>query len=350
MIPHNKLFFGEQEICAVNRVLRSGYWAGGKVVGRLELELARCFAVKHAVCVGSGLAALRISLLALGIRTGARVLVPAYACVALANSVLAAGAEPVPVDCETENWNVDPEDFANLGQQRKAKAAIVVNTFGSPVGNEVFRRAGFPVIEDISHGFASADKPWHPVLRGEIGICSFYATKLIGGGEGGAVLTNNGRAAEFVRAWRDYADQAPCGRRLNDKMTDIEAALVLCKIKVLPKLIRERRRLACYYDALLNRIDRSRTEIASPVPDNGRLWYRYVIQFRRKRASGGLDFLKNKGIDACRPITKWTWRGQRDCPQADRAFRENVSLPLFVGLRSNQQRHVVGMLDLYCGR
>src|ERR1039458_7346111 len=100
LVPHNRLTFGEAECDAVMRTVRSGQWAQGPRVQELEAALARMSGVRHAVCVASGLAALRLALGALGIRSGDSVLVPAYSCVALANSVLAWGAAPVPVDVD----------------------------------------------------------------------------------------------------------------------------------------------------------------------------------------------------------------------------------------------------------
>ena len=99
-VPHNRLTFGEAECDAVLRTVRSGHWAQGPRVQELEAALARMSGVRHAVCVASGLAALRLALGALGIRAGDSVLVPAYSCVALANSVLAWGATPVPVEVD----------------------------------------------------------------------------------------------------------------------------------------------------------------------------------------------------------------------------------------------------------
>src|SRR5947209_16978150 len=99
-IPHNRLTFGEPECEAVLRAVRSGQWAHGPRVEELETELARMGGVRHAVCVASGFAALRLSLGALGLRSGNTVVVPAYCCVALANAALAWGATPVAADVE----------------------------------------------------------------------------------------------------------------------------------------------------------------------------------------------------------------------------------------------------------
>ncbi len=107
-VPHNRLTFGKRELAAVRRVVQSGTWAGRQAVERLEPALARKGGVDHGVAVGSGLAALRLTLLGLGVGAGADVIVPAYSCVALANAVLAVGATPRICDVQPDNWNIDP--------------------------------------------------------------------------------------------------------------------------------------------------------------------------------------------------------------------------------------------------
>ena len=131
IVPHNRLTFGDAECDAVLRVVRSGQWAQGPRVEELENTLAQMAGVKHAVCVASGLAALRLSLGALKVRAGDSVLVPAYSCVALANSAMACGAAPVPVDIEGAFWTLDPKSCVQLASA-STRAAIAVNTFGAP--------------------------------------------------------------------------------------------------------------------------------------------------------------------------------------------------------------------------
>src|SRR5690349_10650387 len=109
MIPHNRLTFDENEVKAVAEVVRSGYWAGGPQVLRLEATLAKLVGVQFAVGVGSGLSALRLALKSLGVGAGDEVIVPAYSCVALPNAVLSLQAMPVPVDVQAPDWNIDPK-------------------------------------------------------------------------------------------------------------------------------------------------------------------------------------------------------------------------------------------------
>src|SRR5581483_9210824 len=100
----------------------------GQEVARLEAELAARLGRRHAVAVGSGLAALRLALLGLGIKPGDKVLLPAYSCVALPNAVLACSAKPVAVDVVPDVWTIDPAAAAAAAGLH-ARAVIAVHTF-----------------------------------------------------------------------------------------------------------------------------------------------------------------------------------------------------------------------------
>ena len=187
-----------------------------------------------------------------------KLLVPAYSCVALANATLACGAEPVPVDVMASRWNVGSIELEKQAVQAGVKAAIVVHTFGLPAQIGAAQQRRIPVIEDCAHAFGKKDSGKPLGGHGDISVLSFYATKLIAAGEGGAVLTRSVALAEFVREWRDYGDQPPDGTRLNDKMTDLEATLALCQLDRLGEMLSARQRLAERYHQALSGTARDR--------------------------------------------------------------------------------------------
>ena len=344
-VPHNRLTFGEPECEAVLRTVRSGQWAQGPRVRELETALTRLSGVRHAVCVASGLAALRLTLGGMGIRAGDSVLVPAYSCVALANSVLAWGANPVPVEVDSADWNIKPEQCRAQAESSRPLAVIAVNTFGAPAPVEELSIGGVPVIEDCAHGFragtlgSQSGEPWLR-LRAQVGIFSFYATKPMGGGEGGAVLTNSDQIAEYVRSARDYADQFADGHRMNDKMTDLEASLVLAQLERLPEMIALRETIANRYleqlaDPKFSRIFRL------PPRTEERVWYRFAVEMLATSAQRVIERLKRYGVDAAVPVTDWRPAGSATAPNAERAYRMLVSLPLYPTLTVDEQQAVV---------
>lgn len=337
-VPHNRLTFSEDEVSAVAAVLRTGYWAGGPRLDRLEQELCSCFGVSNAVGVGSGLAAIRLALLSLGVGPGDQVIVPAYSCVAIANAVLSLGAEPRPVDVGEESWNIDPAK-AEVGLERSTKAIIAVNTFGLPADIAGLKKLGVPVIEDCSHGFAVISDGSVAAIESDLAVISFYATKLIAGGEGGVVLASQNSYGEFVREWRDYSDKTADGTRLNDKMTDIEAALVLEQLNRLGAMLTSRQRLAERYSTLLSGVH----GVTTPEITSGRVWYRYVVRVPEGRLRQVTDELAETGVSACSPIEWWPYAEDESFEVAEEACRTCLSLPLYPTLSADEQ-------DVVCAR
>ena len=347
-VPHNRLTFDDAEVEAVARTVRSGHWAQGPRVAELEAKLAQTAGVQHAVCVASGLSAVRLALGALQISTGDTVLVPAYCCVALPNACLSWGATPVAIEIEPTNWNMDATACRRAISERRPKAVIAVNTFGVPADLNFGAASGIPVIEDCAHAFGLQLDGCRLGGRSDLAVLSFYATKLLGGGEGGAVLTNSGSLAEFVRSARDYADQAPNAHRLNDKMTDIEAALVLAQLERLPSMIARRAELAHRYMRLLGNSIYADRSFRLPKGDGERIWYRFAVEVVGMDLQFIVDRLRLAGVDAALAVTDWRAEKQARCAIADRAYRSLLSLPLYPSLTTEEQDHVVRAFLTVC--
>ena len=348
LIPHNRLTHGDAEVQSITEVVRSGYWACGPRTAVLEDALARRSGVTHAVSVASGSAALRLALKGLGVGRGESVLIPAYCCVALANAVLACGATPVLVEVRSEDWCIDPQAACAAAVASGARVAIVVNTFGMPASTAPIRRGGVVVIEDCAHAFGIAVEDGPLGGRSEAATLSFYATKLIGAGEGGAVLTNSTQLAEIVRESRDYTDRAPGPDRFNDKMTDLEAALALCQLARLEEMLARRKHLALIYqDSLARAAERTRA-FRLPRDDRPRVWYRYVVEMRSRVAESVITRMEARGIHAAAPVSDWRSPSTPDCPIADRAYRYLVSLPLYPTLTEAEQERVIAEFLRIC--
>jgi perosamine synthetase len=343
-VPHNRLTHGELEANAVLKVVRSGIWANGPEVAALERDLSAITGRAGAVAVGSGLAALRLSLLGLGVGAKDEVIIPAYACVALANAVLAVGAKPVVADSTAGEWTIDPVSAASVVNGR-TRAMVAVHTFGYPADIAALRRTGIPVIEDCAHGLKMADMG----RRGDVVMSSFYATKLIGAGEGGSVMTDREDVLQTVRQWRDYGDRPADGTRLNDKMTEMSAALARCQIERLDTLIAQRKGIARrYLDALKPLADKEL--IVLPPADKDRVWYRFVIEAKGRNADDFVASLWQYEIGGDIPV--WDWRtpagAYSPTPIADHAYRRVVSLPLYPTLDAAAQDDVVAAVFRTC--
>ena len=247
--------FGEEEISAVTKVLRSGKWWYGEKVKEFEERYAAFQQARYGVTATNGTAALEIALISAGIGAGDEVIIPSYSFIATATAVLQANAIPIFCDIEEETFNIDTEKIAALVND-KTKAIIPVHFAGLPCDmdriNKIAARHSLKVIEDACHSWGSQWKDKGTGALGDAGVFSFQMSKNITAGEGGIILTDN---AELADRCRSYSN---CGRVKdkpwyehhiiagNYRMTEIQAAILLVQIKRLEEQTVQRERNADY--------------------------------------------------------------------------------------------------------
>ncbi len=315
-----------------------GQLVDGPATFELERRWCELTGMEAAAAVGSGLAALRLALLALGTRPGDEIIVPAYSCVALLNAPLSVGAVPVLADVIPGEWTIDPDDVARR-TSKKTRAIIAVNLFGMPARVAELERFWVPVIEDCSHG---------PILgRTAISVSSLYATKLVGAGMGG-IVAGTASTAKVVRGRRDYGDQEPDGRNHNDKMGEQDAEVALTELDALPTALAARAVRADNYTSILGRA------VTAPTAMEGRVWYRYTPKLARGlTAARTVEKMKRVRVYAEQPV--WDLRGTRQWyeglrvargfPGATEAFEKLISLPLYPDITADEQQRVVEALE-----
>ncbi|HLE42853.1 MAG TPA: aminotransferase class I/II-fold pyridoxal phosphate-dependent enzyme, partial [Methylomirabilota bacterium] len=207
----------------------SGQIAQGPRVAEFERAMAARLEARGGVAVSSGTAALHLALLALGVGPGDEVLVPSYACAALLHAVRAAGAVPRPVDVDPATFNLDP-DAAKRASSARTRALIAVHAFGLPADLEPLRALGVPVVEDAAQALGARCGRRPVGGLGEVGVLSFYATKLMTTGEGGMLVSGDARLLAAARDLREYDEKPDDRPRFNYKLTDLAAALGLAQL------------------------------------------------------------------------------------------------------------------------
>jgi dTDP-4-amino-4,6-dideoxygalactose transaminase/L-amino acid N-acyltransferase YncA len=343
VVPHSRPYLSEAESIAVADVFKTRHLAQGPQVERLEKTWCEITHMTGAVAVGSGVGALRLALVALGV-AGYEVIVPAYSCVALMNAVLAAGATPVLADIVPEEWTLSPADVKDRMSRRTA-AIIAVHLFGMPARMNELTQFGVPVIEDCAHGVGGrcGDIPFGGA--GEMNIASFYATKMFCSGEGGIVAARNAVSIDRLRAFRDYGDRPADGRKLNDKMTDIEAALAGVQLNRMPDILSLRAQRALQYDQALQELQDEGT-LVLPAQSDGRIWYRYAVRLTKRMAKDVVAEMKSQGVHVEQPV--WDLRSSErvdGLSATNLAFDHVLSLPLYPDLSEAEQAAVTGVLQ-----
>jgi dTDP-4-amino-4,6-dideoxygalactose transaminase len=205
-IPLSAPDINQDDIDAVNAVLRTPHLSLGPKLVEFEDAIARYVGAPHAIGVSSGTAGLHLCIRALGIAEGDEVIVPSFTFIAVANAVSYEKAIPVFVDIEPETLNLDPSRIEPAITPR-TKAILVVHTFGCPTDMhailQIARRHHLFVIEDACESIGAEFDGRKVGTWGDAGVFAFYPNKQITTGEGGMVVTHNPRIARTIRALRN---------------------------------------------------------------------------------------------------------------------------------------------------
>ena len=331
---------GREESEAVAEVLETGHLTQGQKVAEFEGLLAAACGVEHAVAVSSGTAALHVAVLALGLRPGDEVIVPAYTFPATANVVALAGLKPVLADIDPETMNLDP---SRIEPVRRTKAVLAVHLFGRPARIEELPTV--TLVEDAAGalGARRGDRPCGGL--GLLGCLSFHPRKIVTTGEGGAVTTNDEAFADAVRSMRHHGwssgDMPSPG--LNYRLSDILCAVGIPQVARLDELLATRTRIAEGYTERLRHLP-----VTVPTADDGDVhgWQAYVLQVDdRDRV---LAELRGQGIEA--QIGTYAlhllgaYRDQGDFPGATAAFERALALPFHTRLTDAELDRVAAEL------
>jgi perosamine synthetase len=333
MIPHNRPTLGLEEQQAAQRVIASGWIAQGREVEAFENEVCAFLGLPdgYAVAVSSGTAALYVALHALDV-AGTRVGCPVYACSALTNALALAGATPVLIDTAADRPNIDTA--ALLGS--KVETAIIPHIFGLPI--DIAKIEGIRIIEDAAQAFGAAVRGTRVGLQGDIGIFSFYATKIItSGGQGGMVVSRDPDLIGAVRDYRAFDGRHDREPRFNLQMTDIQAAIGRVQLGKCDGFLRRRQEIfARYQKAGFPLVDERAESIRSAR-------YRSVIRSLQPREL--IDRLARRGVRAIVPVEDWELLGPPEqFPNAARFTRSTVSLPTYPSLSREEQDLVIDRL------
>ncbi|MHA1106670.1 MAG: DegT/DnrJ/EryC1/StrS family aminotransferase [Promethearchaeota archaeon] len=301
--------FDENEIKNLTDVIKSGeWWCGfpgmheGKHVWKFQEEFAKFQEANHCIAVFNGTVAIESALIALDIGLGDEVIVSDYTFVASASAVIATNAVPILCDIDRETLVMDVSKIESLITKR-TKAIIPVHLAGNPVEMdalmEIANKFNLHVIEDCSHAHGSRYKGKRVGNWGDAGTFSFQASKVLTGGEGGAVICNSKDLADKIYSYTD------CGRIINGygykhdtygtnyRMTEYQAAVLRAQLKKFPTQHRLRNENASYLMEQLNQIDG--IQVMKPTPGTTELgWYIYPIVFEPEKFNGltKLNFYK----------------------------------------------------------
>jgi dTDP-4-amino-4,6-dideoxygalactose transaminase len=379
-------------LAAVGRVCASQHYILGSEVEAFERELANFCGARDAVGCASGTDALWLALAAAGVQPGDQVLTTPFSFFASASAVVRAGARPVFADIDPHTLNLDPaqvEHFLHGSQRDKLRALLPVHLYGQCADMDAFHRLAeefrLSLIEDAAQAIGArwGNEPSKARSAGSMGVAaafSFYPTKNLSAyGEAGLVTTNSPEMADHMRRLRNHGSS----RRYvheelgwNSRLDAIQAAILRVKLKYVEGWNEARRHRAARYDRLFAEAglasspsaigDQQSTNDAIPgdfpihLPYSAspahHVFHQYVVRaYRREELR---EFLAARKIGTeiyypvplhLQPCFAYLGYHEGDFPQAERAAKEVLALPMFPELTEDEQRWVVeSTADFYC--
>lgn len=308
IIPVNKPVISQEGKRNVEEALRSGWISSaGKFINKFEEKFAKYIGVKYATTTTSGMSALHLATLTIGLKANDEVIVPAFTMAAPWLSVIYVGAKPVFVDCEKETFNMDPSLIEKKITLR-TKAIIVVHVYGHPADMDpimrIARKYKLVVIEDAAEAHGAEYKGKKVGSIGDIGCFSFYANKIITTGEGGMVVTNNRNYDAEFRKLKDYYFSAK-KRFIHEKigfnyrMTNMQAGLGLGQLGHVNEYMKKKNRMASLYNKYLKDVPGLNLPVTKPGCTN--VYWMYAVTIDLDKFGLNKDELRKKllerGID-----------------------------------------------------
>lgn len=339
----------------IRTVLEHHHFIMGPEIAELEAALARFVGVAHCITVASGTASLEIALRALGIGMGDEVITVPFTWISTAEVIGLVGAKPVFVDIRPETFNIN-EELIEQAITPHTRAILPVSLFGQMPDydriNAIAARHHLSVIEDGAQSFGATRHGKRSGGVTQIGSTSFFPAKPLGSyGDGGALFTNDDALAEKMRAIRTHGGL----RRhhhpylgMNGRFDTLQAAVVLAKLPHFEAEIGARRSIGARYSELLKDV----CTAPSVASGNTHVYAQYTIRVPNRDELGAQ--LRVRGIPTAVYYPKCLheqpafarWGTQwGDFPQAEKASREVISLPMHAFLSEQDQDRVVAVLN-----
>jgi dTDP-3-amino-3,4,6-trideoxy-alpha-D-glucose transaminase len=354
MIPFNDLKrlharHADEIQAAAERVIASGYYILGPEVVAFEAAFAAYHGVGHAVGVANGTDALELALRAADIGAGDEVITVAHTALPTAYAIERSGATPVFADIDPATYTLDPTAFEAAITPR-TKAVIPVHIYGQPADMDaillIAQRHGLLVVEDCAQAHGARLNGWPVGSLGHMAAFSFYPTKNLGAyGDGGAILTDDAELADRLRRLRNYGQQSRYHSDeygVNSRLDEMQAAILRVKLDHLDEHNAERRELACDYEGDL-------TGVITPAVRDGcfHVYHLYVVRHPQRDAL--MTSLDQRGVGTIvhYPVpvhlqALYQERGHQagELPHTERAAKEIVSLPMYIGLTDAERQAV----------
>ncbi len=351
--------YGKKVEKAVIEVLESGSYILGNKVNQFEKDMADYLGVNYAAGVANGTDALLLSLEALEIGTGDEVITTPFTFFATAEVIAKTGAKPVFVDIEPETYNIDVNKIEEA-ITKNTKAIIVVHLFGMAADMDSIMNIAshyhLKVIEDACQAIGTEYRDKRAGSIGDIGCFSFFPSKNLGAfGDGGLTITNDKDIYERICQLRNHGSKERYIHTYigsNSRLDEIQAAILIEKLKYLDMFIFKRMLIANTYSRELNHLKKT-----PPIcTERKHTYHQYCIEVDERDQLS--DFLNQKGISTgiYYPIPLHLQKAfqslnykQGDFPVAEKVSQHILALPINPTMTVSEQEYILDTMKEFAG-
>ncbi len=355
---------GFEEMQCLEKILKNIFLTTGPQTQKFEEQLAAYLGCKQAVGLSSCTEALFLCLKALNIGPGHEVITSPMTFIATANAIVQAGAKPVFVDVEKHTGNIDASRIEEAITPR-TRAIIPVHLYGNMADMNALQAIAHSynlyIIEDAAHCLEGERDGVRPGQLSAAACFSFYATKSITCGEGGAVVTNSPALAEQLKSLRSHGmskeavhrhayyehwDMPSFGYKAN--LDDVRAALLLPQMPKIETRRLQREKICRSYSQGLADIEN--LLLPQSTPNSKQAWHLFTIWVSRESRDSCLHFLQQQGIGVAvnyRPVHLMQYYARTfgfepgSLPIAEDIGARTISLPLYPALTEAEQGYVI---------
>ena len=365
-IPYGHQSISWLDAFRVAKAAKSEWMTMGPAVENFEADLIRLSGARHAVAVSSGSAALHCAYASIDLGPGDEIITSSLTFASTATTAINLGAKVVFADIQPDTGNIDPSHVESLITP-KTKAVVAVDYAGHPADLEelltITKKHGIVLIEDAAHSLGSTYKNRFVGSIADITTFSFFPTKNIATGEGGAIVTDHEHFARKARMFRShglvrnqeslkYPDEGPWHQEihslgLNYRLPDVLASLGSSQLGHIDKFKKRRRTIFSRYLESLQGIDGLQLPTERAYVNS--MWHLFAIRVPPSSRKRVFEGLRNEGILVQVNYVPVYWhpyfeelgmaRGQ--CPNSEAFYNGEISLPMHADLRESQQSRVV---------
>ncbi len=351
----NQPFFKEYEE-AFKEVMQGGWYILGKKLTEFEERFAAYCSSKYCVGVANGLDALTISLKAFDFPKGSEVIVPSNTYIATILSIVQNGHQPVLVEPDIHSYNIDPKKI-EAAITKNTKAIMVVHLYGKVCEmdqiNAIAAKYDLKVIEDCAQSHGAKYKGQLSGSFGHYAAHSFYPTKNLGAlGDAGAITTSDAELMEKVKVLRNYGSKVKYYNDVvgyNSRLDELQAALLLVKLKYLDRINEHKRKLASIYNSEI------KADFIKPQISKDHFDVYHIYNIRHEKRDLLKDFLLKNEIKTeihypVTPVKQLAMKNiidKQQTPISDEIHRTTLSLPISYFHSESDIKKVVEVLNKF---